>query len=66
MSFSLYDTLGYIIDILITIGILNPFFLKILILLYIIYKLDIISLKNINLLHLIKKESFALFSLGLQ
>ena len=60
MSFSLYDTLGYIIDILITIGILNPFFLKILILFYIISKLDIISLKNINLLQLISNESLGL------
>ena len=60
MSFSLYDTLGYLIDILITIGILNPFFLKILILSYIISKLDIISLKNINLLQLISNESLGL------
>jgi hypothetical protein len=52
-SFNLYSTSGYFIIILIIIGILNPSVLRMLILSYIISKLDITLLKNNNLLYFI-------------
>ena len=61
--FGSFGTFGYSNETFITIGILNPFSLKIFILSYIISKLDISSLKNNNLSHFNSYKSFMSFSL---
>ena len=60
--FGSFGTFGYSNETFITIGILNPFSLKIFILSYIISKLDISSLKNNNLSHFNSYKSFMSFS----
>ena len=61
--FSSFGSFGYSNETSITIGILNPFSLKIFILSYIISKLDISSLKNNNLSHFNSYKSFMSFLL---